>query len=527
MKRRVTFIHEGEGEFDPQQAHLDSTSLTLRSLRGARQERLTFGFEELPNEFQQVLSQCVELHIRWVSEYPYSAITPFTSRLPPGLHIILSALTSNRSKHLCPLLQKTFDTSLNCTIPETSFIAPSSVTKSGALPSLQFYQLLPSLDQLATYIQEAICSNQSTECRDSAAIIRFADTLDIDYDRVLNSFVVTVYWSKSVANGGWKDTIHSNNSSKDKIDVGILAPQQPLDPDEIRIGGLLAVVGRDKEFKPTLFSFPSRHHSLPNSSTYKAQLASPTGLHPTLRLSISRSALSPPPSPPKTTCRLYTYITLPSYIFPDEYQLSTTDPLFLQSHNIRGLHHVAGETDLEAPDWTTRRWGSHLLVELATSNSDDASDWTSTIPLHLRYLHPSESGYHNVSLPWPVVFWACESEDQGKMDVNPFDRVKLSWDDFFGPKTFFYQFHPSPRPVTGDATREELKLVETIQVPVLQVDEDNQSITNQAKQIELGTVVVVVAGFLWILWRLGAVFKISGIRANRGQRTRETEKKTQ
>lgn len=233
--------------------------------------------------------------------------------------------------------------------------------------------------------------------------------------------------------------------------------------------------------------------------------------------------LSAPAAPPDTTCGLYTHLTLPSYIFADKYQLSTTDSLFLQSHNLRALRHISGETDLEAPDWIIQRWGSQLLMELATPepttkksnlDTDSSNEWEVTIPLHLRYLHPSPSGYRNVSAPWPIVFWACTSEDDTQMGLNPFDRTHLGWNDHFGPKTLFYQFHPSPAPV------EDAKLIENIQVPVLRVGQSSGFMGDQAKQIEIGTVSVVLIGFLWILWKLGAVARVSGMMGHDHRRPR-------
>ncbi len=38
----------------------------------------------------QVLEQCHELHIRWVSPKPYNAIAPFVSRASPGLHVFFT-----------------------------------------------------------------------------------------------------------------------------------------------------------------------------------------------------------------------------------------------------------------------------------------------------------------------------------------------------------------------------------------------------------------------------------------------------
>lgn len=75
------------------------------------------------------------------------------------------------------------------------------------------------------------------------------------------------------------------------------------------------------------------------------------------------------------------------------------------------------------------------------------------------------------------------------MGVNPFDRTNLGWDGLFGPKTMFYQLHPQ----SG-------RLVEGIEVPVLKLKEGEGLF--RAQNIELGTSVVILLGFLWVLWRL-------------------------
>lgn len=221
-----------------------------------------------------------------------------------------------------------------------------------------------------------------------------------------------------------------------------------------------------------------------------------------MTISLSKTALDPPPAPQHATCALHTYLTLPSPIFGDKYQLSTTDPLFLSSQNLVALRSVFGETDLEAPDWSVESWGSNWLFELATPESSSIEShpghghdqWNVTIPLHLRYLHPSASGYREVGVPWPVVFWACSTDEGSKMGVNPFDRVNLGWDGLFGANTMFYQIHPSAASENGSS------LVEKIDVPVLQLSEEG--LLFNSRMIELGTVVAIVLGFGWVLWKL-------------------------
>jgi hypothetical protein len=227
-----------------------------------------------------------------------------------------------------------------------------------------------------------------------------------------------------------------------------------------------------------------------------------------------RSSLKRPPAPSAATCALHTYLTLPSTIFGDQYQLATTDPLFLDSHNLIAIRALAGEMDLEAPDWVVQRWGSNWLLELATPKSTDtvstadSSNWTVTIPLHLRYLSPTETGYRTAHIPWPIVFWACTAEDGTKMGVNPFDRTNLGWDGLFGPRTMFYQLQPA-----GE------RLVEDIEVPVLRIEGGDSYF--QGKFIELGTCVVISLGFFWVLWRLARVAWSSGLRSNAGNKRAE------
>ena len=235
-------------------------------------------------------------------------------------------------------------------------------------------------------------------------------------------------------------------------------------------------------------------------STYLTTFLSPTGLHPTLRLTFPSSNLEAPTE----NCALHSYISLPSSLFPDKYQLSSS--LFLASKNLRSLRSVSGETDLEAPDWAIMKWGSSMLVELALpcSGSNSALEpWHADIPLHLRYLSPSDSGLEYTDIPWPVVFWACTAEEGNKMKVNPFDRVNLGYDGMFGSKTMFY--HLEPGTVRNDTSG---RLVERLSVPVLQ--------SQRTPWIEPGTVVVVLLGFCWILWKLLlATIRVGNISKNK------------
>ncbi|KAJ5270453.1 hypothetical protein N7505_006211 [Penicillium chrysogenum] len=497
MKQRITFIQRVDAGFDPQQAVLTASSLSVRGLDAAREDRITVGLDELPEEFRAVLEQSHELHLRWASERSFDAVPPFSSRVSPGLHVHYTPLESESSSEaLCTLLRTvvapTKDAQYkDCLKQEDSFITPPLRSTQFASASLQYYTYLPSIQSLVRYIQTTVCGHSRAdgpECHTRADALLSADSVDIDYDSVSRALTVSGLWT-SPPTGGWTDQFRKPASAADQIEFGLLGADAGLEPEEIKMGGLLAVVGLDEKLKPTMFSFPSRHQSLPEPSTYAVSFASPTGLHPTI----------------DTTCALHTYLTLPSTIFGDQYQLATTDPLFLESHNLVALRALAGEMDLEAPDWVVQRWGSNWLLELSTpretedaTTTPDPSNWTATIPLHLRYLPPSETGHRTAHIPWPVVFWACTAEDDTNMGVNPFDRTNLGWDSLFHPRTLFYQLQPA-----GD------RLVEEVDVPVLRLEGGDGYF--QGKHIELGTCVFISLGFMWVLWRLACVAWSSGV----------------
>lgn len=107
------------------------------------------------------------------------------------------------------------------------------------------------------------------------------------------------------------------------------------------------------------------------------------------------------------------------------------------------------------------------------------------------------------------------------MGTNPFDRVDLGWDGLFGPRTMFYQLDPSP---SSGNTSEQGRLVEEITVPVLPM-KDGEEGASQARVIEIGTVAVIVLGFVWVLWKLGLVVWSSGPDGGKRAAEKRSEKK--
>ncbi|KAF2811037.1 PIG-X-domain-containing protein [Mytilinidion resinicola] len=511
MKQRTTYIVCNPDEFNPDKLHVFDDSFSLVSVDAAKEHRLTFSLSELPQELYRVLRQCHELHIRWASEQPYSTIPPFVSHISPGLHAFFTPQKDRSPELLCPSLKKIFGDNLECESPKETFVnMPILSERFSSSSTSQYYQLLPSLDDLVTYIQQSLCPKSNSKCQQQASTLGSATYVDFDYDTISHALILNAFWAREPSEGSWTESI-SLQKEGDTIEVGVLTSEKAVDKEDLAFSGFLTVVGEDSKpstsnhscwtaflltdsplAEPTRFQFPSRHHPLPQSTSstpliYTTSFKQPTGLHPSLALTFPASSLTPPDE----TCALHTYLTLPSFLFIDKYQLS--DPLFLASLNLVFLRSISGATDLEAPDWVISQWGSAALLELAIppqhNGTPQSGDWEVSIPLHLRYLPPNhnKSGLESSTAPWPVVFWACRAEEGSKMAVNPFDRVNLGYDGLFGPKTMFY--HVPPTDVGG--------LVERIEVPVLDLD--------RAGYVEWGTVVAVVLGVAWVCWRLGVV----------------------
>jgi hypothetical protein len=97
MRQRITFLHKPEDAIDPKSIRVTSNSLAVSGLEAAREDRITFGFDELPREIYYVLKESHELHIRYVNSKLYETISPLSSRVSPGLHVYYSPQRSTTS----------------------------------------------------------------------------------------------------------------------------------------------------------------------------------------------------------------------------------------------------------------------------------------------------------------------------------------------------------------------------------------------------------------------------------------------
>lgn len=377
---------------------------------------------------------------------------------------------------------------LKCSNSSASFSKPPILSERfTSSATYQFYHAPYDLRKVSEYLASQALTKQgrwpvietlSTTFRRTSSFAY----IDVDFDAISHAVTVTALTLPNARGNNRDNTLAvRKDDPSDRLEVGILEPQDPDEPEELSLGGYLTVIGEDDHPGATMFSFPARHHPLPDGddSSYFVEFRYPTGLHPKLNIVLTGEHVQPP----KATCALHAYWTLPSSLFIDRYQLS--DSLFLASQNLVALRALSGEEDLEAPDWAVATWGSAALLELShPPTTSSLPNWTMTIPTHLRYINSTASG-DVLSIPWPVVFWACEAEEGLKMGTNPFDRTNLGYDGLFGPKTMFYHVPPSLQ-------RDEL--VQELNVPTLHPED--------AKWVPFGTTVAILVGFAWISWQL-------------------------
>jgi hypothetical protein len=100
MRQRITYLQEPQDSVDPSTLKVTKNSISASDVKAAREEKITFGLKELPEELVRVLEDSHELHVRWVSEAPYEAIAPLVSRLSSGLHVFYTPQRNSNTSYV-------------------------------------------------------------------------------------------------------------------------------------------------------------------------------------------------------------------------------------------------------------------------------------------------------------------------------------------------------------------------------------------------------------------------------------------
>lgn len=57
---------------------------------------------------------------------------------------------------------------------------------------------------------------------------------------------MTGLWASS-PEGGWTEELHKPKTGADQVEFGLLGAERGIEAEEIKMGGLLAVIGQDKK----------------------------------------------------------------------------------------------------------------------------------------------------------------------------------------------------------------------------------------------------------------------------------------
>jgi hypothetical protein len=87
---------------DPRLLDITMISISAKDLRAVREDRVTFGFDELPQELYLVLKASHQLHIRWISPMNFDTTAPLVSRLSPGLHVFYTPQRKDSNSYVNP-----------------------------------------------------------------------------------------------------------------------------------------------------------------------------------------------------------------------------------------------------------------------------------------------------------------------------------------------------------------------------------------------------------------------------------------
>ena len=92
MRQRITFIHEPQDAIDPKCFDLSNDkklgpTLTLKGLKAAREDRIVWAYDELPQDVRDMFERTDETHIKHIQRDLSKSLSPFNARVGAGLHV--------------------------------------------------------------------------------------------------------------------------------------------------------------------------------------------------------------------------------------------------------------------------------------------------------------------------------------------------------------------------------------------------------------------------------------------------------
>ena len=116
----------------------------------------------------------------------------------------------------------------------------------------QYYSYLDDIDRVRSFFQQKSCKKDGKSyCLDAIDGFALSDYVDVDYDTISRSVVLTAESSNAgSSNKGWTETIRLP-SKEATVEIGVLSLEGNADPEDVQFGGFLTVLGQDD--KPSTY----------------------------------------------------------------------------------------------------------------------------------------------------------------------------------------------------------------------------------------------------------------------------------
>ncbi|KAK7205735.1 PIG-X [Myxozyma melibiosi] len=509
IRQRHTFIVHDSFRDTPETLSLTPESLEMKTVPGARQDRYIVS-KQLVKE-KEILDSLESVRIEIGSSENYAHLSPFDRTIQWGTHITVVPVEGFDWNQFCKFVNSAISPSIPC-IGQDSFISlPFGYylysTSTDLAPLISYLETTyPALDlKKDDEASTAAIADPSDLLTASSISISFSKAEDT-VRKYKGRLVTEIYWQF----GTWSKTITPGlDEENHKVEVGFLGKIKDDPEGDVAFGGILAVIGENSQFVPTLFDFAPRHRGVQGTAVYSPYFRTPYGLHPKHVVSIYGDLNVPrtmshnyvqdeetgefEDTMESATCGLYGYYILPSFIFVDKYQIA--DLADAQAGGVKRVVGIWGETDLEIPVWMVDKWGSTMLLELIPPSGEDLEAFTQQvdieIPMHSRYEVPDWNTTAVVhDMPWPLIFWACDGSDENSMTMGPFDNNGLGLEKYFDPGTSFHYLTPNMTISSPDAHTE---LITELSIPVVPLE--------SYKYVQPWTVVVILVGCFWIIYK--------------------------
>ncbi|EMR10854.1 hypothetical protein PNEG_01000 [Pneumocystis murina B123] len=293
------------------------------------------------------------------------------------------------------------------------------------------------------------------------------------------TIVVKIVWKLRLKSLDWNKYSKFLQNTSAHVEIGLLEPISNV-TKRIKYLWRRAVLGQFNILEPytTFFS-----NDFLDNSFIHSEVISSKGFHRKIRSKITISKLQ------NDTCSLYILYYLPKFVYVDKYQLENL--VHFNIGNLKKIHFIRGETNLEAASWQLNKWGSLILVEALTHQN---ISFFVDLPIHLRYYLPMKNKFHTFNLSLPTSFYFCESLQDISTSQSPFSSSWQLFHDHFSKNGTFHFLHHSNHNYSTSMT---------IHIPVLN--------SSHILFVQIGTFLVILTSFLYILLKIFISSQKSGI----------------